>query len=444
MKRSRVLIVLLSIIAPVVLAQQYPIAELRATGSQFYEEADILSYSGLTVNNDRAVSLEAVKDAAAKIANSGVFKTVSYQHTKMPGGMKVVFLVADNDEDQFIPANFENIVWYSPEELAAQVHQRVPLFRTHVSLSGTITKEVTDAIADILAQRGVKAHVSAEPFTRNSGTPDEMRFVIDDRNIVIGRAEVTGAAPEFASQMQTILKKLEGKPYVRSTVRDFSDRELRKLYYAKGYIKAQFGDPKHSVIADETGDTKVLVSIPVIEGRIYKLTGATWSGNRLMRPAELERYVHFFPGLAMNGDLLDFEIRKLREAYAQRGYMHMTLEAKPTFDDAAGTVAYQMIINEGDQFRMGEIEVAGLSKPEAEKLLSAWKIRPGDPFDSVYAARFAASVMLDDGAAYSIEQSEGEQPQTVDITFVRCPNKEACHSNQSVLYTPEEKKTTRR
>lgn len=193
-----------------------------------------------------------------------------------------------------------------------------------------------------------------------------------------------------------------------------------KPYLAKGYLKVSFGDAQHSVISDDGDQTKVLVSIPVKEGVAYKLSKATWTGNVLMKQPELERYVHFFPGLVMNGDLLNYELRKLREAYAQRGYMHMTVEPKTTFDDAAGTVSYSMVIKEGPQFRMGELEVAGLSKEDTEALMNAWKLRPGDPFDVTYIPNFIASVKLPDGAEFAVEQSEGEQPQTVDITFVLC------------------------
>ncbi len=439
-KRSIALIAAVLSVVVFADAQQYPIVALHASGSQFYEEADILAYSGLVA--DKIVSLEEVKAAAGKIAHSGVFKTVGFQHSQVPGGMKVDFAVADNDEEQFLPANFENIVWFAPQELANEVHRRVPLFRTHVSLSGTITDEVIAAISEILAEKGVKAHVSASPFTKVSGTPDEMQFTIDDRNIVIGKVEVIGASPEFAGKLQDLAKKLEGATYQRSTVRDYADNNLRKLYLAKGHLKAAFGETGHSVISDEGGETRVLVTLPVTEGRAYTLAGASWSGNQVMKPSQLEQLVHFFPGLVMNGDLLNYELGLLRSAYSQRGYMQMTLDPKPTFDDAAGTVRYAMAIHEGPLFRMGEIEIAGLSKQDTEKLMNAWKLRPGDPFDVTYLVKFVAATTLPDGAEYVIEQSEGEKPQTVDITFVLCKQKGACKQSAPVLSTPEEKKTS--
>lgn len=206
MNRCVSLLATLLLLAISTAAQQYPIVVLTAKGSQFYEEADILAYSGLTADKTKPVSLKEVEEAAGKIANSGVFKTVGYTHSKVPGGMNVEFVVTDNDEDQFLPADFENIVWLSPEELSAEVHKRVPLFRTHVSLSGTITDEVAAAVTAILADRGVKAHISASPYSKTGGTPDEMRFTIDDRTIVIGKVEFPGASAAFAPQLQELGK----------------------------------------------------------------------------------------------------------------------------------------------------------------------------------------------------------------------------------------------
>jgi outer membrane protein assembly factor BamA len=444
MKRSLYLIATVILLATSVVAQQYPIVVLRATGSRFYEEADILSYSGLTVDKTKEVALEQVKEAAEKVANSGVFKTVGYQHSKVPGGMKVELQVTDNDEDQFLPANFENIVWLSPEQLAEEIHGRVPLFRTHVSLSGTITDDVAKAISAILAERNVKSHVSANPYTKVAGTPDEMQFTIDDRTIVIGKVEIVGASSKFSAPLQETARKLDGLTYSRTTIRNFADTNLRKVLLTKGHLKASFGDPGHSLIADDGAEIKVKVTIPVKEGNSYKLAGATWTGNRLMQQPELERYVHFFPGLTVNGDLLEYEVRKLREAYSRRGYMQMTLDARPTFDDAAGLVRYAMAINEGQQFRMGDLEVSGLSKQDTESLLNAWKLRPGDPFDVTYAVRFLGEVNLPSGAQFSIEQSEGEAPQTVDITFVLCKQKEHCGQSATALHTPEGEKSSPR
>jgi outer membrane protein assembly factor BamA len=426
-------------------AQQYPIVELNASGSEFYPEKDILAYSGLAVDKTKPIPLSEVLSAAQKIVNSGVFKEVSYQHTKIPGGMRVTFLLKDKEEEEFVPASFQNIVWLSAEELAKELHERVPLFTTHVPLSGSLKDEVAAALKDILAARNVSAHISAEAFTKTSGTPDEIQFSADDRTVMIGRVEATGVSPTFAAPVTAALKKLEGVPFQRSTIQNFAETNLRKVYAQKGYLKAAFTAPQHKVIEDKpNGETDVLITIPITEGREYQLAAPLrFSGATVLKPADLERHVHSFPGLPMNADLLGYELRTLRTEYARRGYMHMTATPKPTFNEAAGTVTYDIVIKEGPLFRMGEVEVAGLSKDSEELIRNAWKLRPGDPFDLTYLTGFASQFKLPDGAAYVIEQSEGAEPQTVDVTFVFCKQQAACKPVADQLREEEGEKVPR-
>src|SRR4051812_28232838 len=102
-------------------AQQYNVAEVRASGSKRFAEQDIVRASGIE-KGQRSLSLDQVKDAAAKLLALGTFIEVSYRHSAAPGGMKVEFVVKDSAD--FVPADFDNIVWLSPAELMAELRKR--------------------------------------------------------------------------------------------------------------------------------------------------------------------------------------------------------------------------------------------------------------------------------------------------------------------------------
>src|ERR1700704_4124736 len=92
-------------------AQQYPLVKLSATGSERYLSEDILRSTGLSEDKTKEVPLAAVQAAAEKLNATGAFAEVKYKHTATPGGMKVQFELVDKDDDQFVPCNFDNIVW---------------------------------------------------------------------------------------------------------------------------------------------------------------------------------------------------------------------------------------------------------------------------------------------------------------------------------------------
>ena len=62
--------------------------------------------------------------------------------------------------------------------------------------------------------------------------------------------------------------------------------------------------------------------------------------------------------------------------------------ATTVFDDAAGTVAYQLDVHEGYVFHMGDLEFRGLDNSLTARLRAAWKLRPGDVYDATYLKEY--------------------------------------------------------
>src|SRR4051812_20022324 len=116
-RRSISLFALIAVALSSASAQKYPIAKMTATGSERFLAEDILRSTGLAENKTVEVPLTAIEAAAEKLNASGAFAEVKYKHTASPGGMKVEFELVDKDDDQFVPCDFENIVWLPEAEL---------------------------------------------------------------------------------------------------------------------------------------------------------------------------------------------------------------------------------------------------------------------------------------------------------------------------------------
>jgi outer membrane protein assembly factor BamA len=61
---------------------------------------------------------------------------------------------------------------------------------------------------------------------------------------------------------------------------------------------------------------------------------------------------------------------------------------RPAPDDASRRLTLAVTIDEGPQFRMGELIVAGLSERDAASLRKRWRLAAGDVYDDAYARRF--------------------------------------------------------
>ena len=60
----------------------------------------------------------------------------------------------------------------------------------------------------------------------------------------------------------------------------------------------------------------------------------------------------------------------------------------PKPDEASRRLTLGVSIDEGPQFRMGDLTIAGLDDKDAETLRSKWRLKAGDVYDEAYAQQF--------------------------------------------------------
>jgi len=77
-----------------------------------------------------------------------------------------------------------------------------------------------------------------------------------------------------------------------------------------------------------------------------------------------------------------------RALYEKTGYLEAEFQVKKIFEESDGSVSFDIGVTEGIQYRMGELEIAGLPGNAAEGFRKAWKLKPGDVFDGSYPEEF--------------------------------------------------------
>lgn len=418
---------------------QYPIAELVTSGSERYDADDILKFTGLKKDKTIETPLDDVKAAAQKLVDSGVFTEVNYKHVASTGGMKVEFIVGDKDDDQFIKCDFANIVWLPEDQLLIELHDRVPLFNGTVPRDGTLADDVAKALQTLLKERGVNANVGDEHVDAINGDPstEAMTYSVVDVDIRITKVELAGASTAMQAEAESVSKQITGLVYKRATVKRFIEHNLKNVYLKHGYLRAAFATPEIKVLPSSDAATNIELNIPVTEGRTYKVHSVHWIGNKAISSAALDTFLHAPPDVPLDGTRLAKDIDHIRGKYAMFGYLHMTLNPKPTFDEASGTVNYEMVVKEGDLFSMGKFDVEGLDKTSSEKMRLAWQMREGDPFDPTYVTNFMKKFRLPEGTGYLVDEVEGERPKSVDLTVIFCSPTDPCKpKSANQLYTP--------
>lgn len=367
-------------------ADHYHLARILVAGSERYHEEDLVRATGLTV--DSQVTAEDLQNAANRLGNSGAFATVQYlfKPAIATKGVEADFQVTD--ADKFLPAAFENFVWFSDSELQEAVHKLVPLYNGQVPASGGMSDEVEAALTKILAAKGLPSEVSYMLAAEFGQLPSVYKFRVVNANLKIKDVSVSGAThmlPELLSKSTTPLKNTA---YLRSDVATVLAKNLVPLYREHGFLKFTILEIKPKLENPESVDVEISVS----EGDQYKLESFSWSGNTLVASDELSKRITLKPGEPVNTVQLEHDLAQAKKLFGKFGREGVIINPNPTFSN--GAVSYKFEVTEGELYHMGRVEIEGLDAEQVRKLLLGWKLGEGEPYDNTYVHQFLAHTVL--------------------------------------------------
>ncbi|MBV9609736.1 MAG: hypothetical protein JO187_09280, partial [Acidobacteria bacterium] len=146
------------------------------------------------------ITTEDLKNAAERLSQTGAFKDVEFKYAFSTQGMKAEFSVVD--ADQFVRARFDNFVWLSPKDLAAKLHEEVPLFSGDVPVRGGLPDEISNAMRRLLTQAGAQGDVSYQLSGTVQEPEMEMIFKVEGVRIDVRSMHFPGAAPDVGPLLE--------------------------------------------------------------------------------------------------------------------------------------------------------------------------------------------------------------------------------------------------
>ena len=179
-----------------------------------------------------------------------------------------------------------------------------------------------------------------------------------------------------------------GKDYSRSAVLAYAQTYLLPIYQARGFLNATISDPQPKVAGETADETQIAVQLAVVPGAQYKISDIKWEGNKIFSADKLQALVHAKPGDLANAPELKTDLEAVHTLYGTKGYMVAKVMPEAKLDEAAKTVAYSLVVSEGDVFHLGDLDIQGLDPKTVDRLQEAWTLRETDPYDSTYPQRF--------------------------------------------------------
>ena len=367
-------------------ADHFNLVRVLVTGSQRYQEDDLVRATGLNVNTQ--VTADDLQNAANYLGNSGAFASVQFLFKPAVGAKGVEADFQVTDAKSYLPAVFENIVWFSDQDLREALHKAVPLFKGNIPNSGTMSDDVSAALRKFLASKGLPSEVAYTMSAIFGGPPTAYKFKVTDANLKVRDVVLLGVARMPPDQLAKVVAPLKDTDYLRSDVAVVLEKNLTPIYQQRGYLKFAITEIKPKV--DEK--SQVTVEATLSEGDQYRLAGISWSGNTLISGDELTKHITLKPGSPVDALQLERDLAQVRKLYGKFGREAVSIKPVPAF--ANDTVSYAFQVTEGDLYHMGKLEIQGVEPEQTRKLEQIWKLAEGQPYDATYVHQFIADTMV--------------------------------------------------
>ena len=367
-------------------ADHFNLARIVVAGSQRYQPEDVVRATGLTVNTQ--ATADDLQNAANRLGNSGAFESVQFLFKPAVGAKGVEADFQVKDAAKYLPAVFENFVWFTDQELQAAVHQSVPLFKGELPTNGSMSDDVSAALAKFMASKGLPSEISYMMSATFGGPPTAYKFKVTGANLKIRDVVLTGASHMAPEQLAKAVEPLKGTEYLRSDVAVVLEKNLSPIYQQRGYLKFAITDFKPKV----DDKSQVTVEAVLAEGEQYRLAGISWSGNTLISSDELAKRITLKTGNPVDALQMDRDLAEVRKLYGKFGREAASIRPVPAF--VGDTVNYTFQVTEGDLYRMGKLEIQGVEPEQAHKLEQIWKLAEGAPYDATYIHEFITNTVV--------------------------------------------------
>jgi len=378
---SLALILLLALIPSLSFAQQPGKGKLTAiefVGLKTLAEEPVKAILGLHLGD--LVGKDDLQAAADRLVATGLFATVTYEFRSRGENLTVTYRL---EEAPRVPVLFDNIPWFTDAELSDAIRKSVPVFDGTAPQESPLLDDMAAALGPLLAARGLKVTVEHQLLANPSGDGSLQVFRVEGAALKIGRVEFGDPLAAQSPYLQQKLEAVVGKPYSRLAIDLFLFEHVRPFYQEQGCLRASIGMPEIRLTGNFNqvfvGDMGVFIFIQ--PGSVYHWGGAQWIGNQALAVSELNALIGAQASDVVNGQRIQAGWDKVLDEYAYRGYLDAKVDPQSAYDDAKHTVAYQVHVSEGPQYRYGDMLVTGLSVLGEKKIRSAWNVPAGAIFD---------------------------------------------------------------
>lgn len=368
---------------PTLSATNEPVTEIRILGNKTIPTSKILNE--LQTRVGRPFDPELVQRDVRKLATRGWFVDVKTSDEKSPGGRVVVFSVVERPVIRYV------------EYLGNHgIRQKKLEKETGLKIGGPVdpyaVEEARRRIIDYYKESGYN-HTQVTILEGSKPTDQGVVFVINEGEWQkVWKVEFEGNTFATDRRLRT---QIETKPPLMMIFKGFVDREqieadvekLTNYYRSFGFFQAKVG---RKFEYDDKNRWLTLRFI-IHEGPRFNVQNVSFIGNKIFSSESLASITKLHGkneemtnGQPFEQSSMNADVELLKELYGSQGYVFADIRAEPIFLEESGQMDLMYHIEEGRQWRVGNIYVridGDTPHTRIHTALNRLSIRPGEIVD---------------------------------------------------------------
>ncbi|HVZ19183.1 MAG TPA: POTRA domain-containing protein [Terriglobales bacterium] len=191
---------------------------------------------------------------------------------------------------------------------------------------------------------------------------------------------ITGAYTVPSEIKQAITKEIQRSVTGISQIPNEMSERIRDEFQRYGYFKVNVYDPTQKEFRERGVVKRIQLTVNVDEGRRYRLGDIRFKNNKVVDVQSLRQAIPMQSGEIFDVEKIRQGFKALQHLYCTQGYINFIPIPNTEIDDEHSLVSMVFDLDEGDQFRVGRIDLDGLEPfPGAGKqILDSWNAHRGE------------------------------------------------------------------
>jgi outer membrane protein insertion porin family len=352
--------------------------DVRFTGSSTVDKARITS--SMRLKPGEVWTREKEEDDLRALFNSGDLLNVSIDSIDGPDGVSVI--VTGEARPAMGDLVFEGNTVFKTDRLRDEAG-----FKTGTVVEEAKLNEVRAKIQELYQKRGyadTSVTYSVEPGAQQGFS--RIVFRIDEGNRgILSNVRFEGNTVFSARRLKTItesddrnwIKFWDLKRKITQEKIEGDIQRIQDVYGDAGYFDARV----ENVDQVQASDAKVDLVFRISEGIQYTTGGVGVTGNKLFDAATLIPVFQLESGTTFSLADMRSDIETIEDYYGSRGYADA--KVTPRISRSGNLINVTYGIEEGQQFKLGRINIAGNSATRTEVILREMALEPGDDYNTI-------------------------------------------------------------